>query len=283
MIIWEEGRREKFRDYNEVDILYTLMSYVNVSSSQDMYYTIAHTILTNLEKIPDISINDLADLCYTSPATISRFCKDLNCKSFANFKYEMAVALEISKNEIHMKAEETQEIQKNPQYLVDKVYNETIESIQKGYQSINIHDIDRICHMIHSAKKVQMIGYQFNKIISNDFQMKLLKLKKFVYAFVERGDEIQKLDMIDEDTLVIIITVRARKPLLDTLVDKVKEHHPQILMITMNPHYQNENIDYIYCIDGTESDYTESSMQGTINFLTLLDLIYVRYGLLYRQ
>ena len=45
-------------NYNEVDILYTLMSYVNVSSSQDMYYTIAHTILTHLEKIPDISIND---------------------------------------------------------------------------------------------------------------------------------------------------------------------------------------------------------------------------------
>ena len=37
-----------FREYNEVDILITLMSYVNVSSSQDMYYTIAHTILTHL-------------------------------------------------------------------------------------------------------------------------------------------------------------------------------------------------------------------------------------------
>ena len=66
-------------DYNEVDILYTLMSYVNVSSPQDMYYAIAHTILTHIDQIPSISINDLADLCYTSPATISRFCKDMNC------------------------------------------------------------------------------------------------------------------------------------------------------------------------------------------------------------
>ena len=89
-------------NYNEVDILYTLMSYVNVSSSQDMYYTIAHTILTHLEKIPDISINDLADLCYTSPATISRFCKDLNCKNFASFKHEMAISLEIARDEIHV-------------------------------------------------------------------------------------------------------------------------------------------------------------------------------------
>lgn len=137
--------------------------------------------------------------------------------------------------------------------------------------------------MIYQAKKVQMIGYQFNKVISNDFQMKLLKLKKFIYAFVERGDEIQRLDMIDKDSLVIIVTVRARKQLLDNLIDKVKEHQPQILMITMNQEYENENINHIYRIDGLESNYTESSMQGTINFLTLFNIIYVRYGLLYKK
>ena len=113
--------------------------------------------------------------------------------------------------------------------------------------------------------------------------MKLLKLKKFIYAFVERGDEIQRLDMIDKDSLVIIVTVRARKQLLDNLIDKVKEHQPQILMITMNQEYENENINHIYRIDGLESNYTESSMQGTINFLTLFNIIYVRYGLLYKK
>ncbi|MEG0593429.1 MAG: hypothetical protein RR512_08930, partial [Coprobacillus sp.] len=187
-------------NYNEVDILYTLMSYVNVSSSQDMYYTIAHTVLTHLEKIPDISINDLADLCYTSPATISRFCKDLNCKSFANFKHEMAIALELAQDEIHMEDLDLETIYKNPQHLVEKVYNETIESLKMGQVCLNIHEVDKICQMIYDAKKVHMIGYQFNKIISNDFQMKMLKLRKFIYAFVERGDEIQRLDMIDKDS-----------------------------------------------------------------------------------
>lgn len=51
----------------------------------------------------------------------------------------------------------------------------------------------------------------------------------------------------------------------------------------MNKDYKNDYIDYIYCIDGTESQYSESSIQGTMNFLSLLNLIYVRYGLLYRK
>ena len=58
----------------EVDILYNLLTYINASYSQGIYYTICYQVLNNIEKIPNISINDLADLCYTSPATISGFC-----------------------------------------------------------------------------------------------------------------------------------------------------------------------------------------------------------------
>lgn len=270
-------------DYNEVDILYTLMSYVNISSPQDMYYAIAHTILTHIDQIPSISINDLADLCYTSPATISRFCKDMNCKSFVNFKNEIAIALEIARNEIHLSTQDAQKVSEDPDYLKKKMYHEAMESLALVEKSIDMKDIDRICEMIYQAKKVHMLGYQFNKIISNDFQMKMLKHRKFVYAFVERGDEIQRLDIIDKDSLVIIITVRAREQLMKALIDKIKEHHPKILLLTMNQIYQNDDIDWIYRIDGTESQYSESSLQGTMNFLSLLNLIYVRYGLLYRE
>ena len=36
---------QPFRDYNETDILYLLMTYVNFSSGQDMYYSIAKTTI----------------------------------------------------------------------------------------------------------------------------------------------------------------------------------------------------------------------------------------------
>lgn len=53
------------KENTEVDILYNLLTYINASYSQDMYYTICYQVLNNIEKIPDISINELADLCYT--------------------------------------------------------------------------------------------------------------------------------------------------------------------------------------------------------------------------
>ena len=189
-------------DYNEVDILYTLMTYVNVSSTQDMYYSIAQKILTHLDLIPTISINDLASLCFTSPATISRFCKDLNCRNFAAFKKEMKLALEIAKDEIHIPEADHAELIQYPEKLVDKIYMDTINSLMQGVRNVQIEDVDHICELIHDAHRIHMYGYQFSRIIANDFQLKMLKLKKFIYSFVNRGDEIQKLETIEKGELV---------------------------------------------------------------------------------
>ncbi|MBO6046727.1 MAG: MurR/RpiR family transcriptional regulator [Erysipelotrichaceae bacterium] len=267
-------------DYNEVDILYTLMTYVNVSSTQDMYYSIAQKILTHLDLIPTISINDLASLCFTSPATISRFCKDLNCRNFAAFKKEMKLALEIAKDEIHIPEADHAELIQYPEKLVDKIYMDTINSLMQGVRNVQIEDVDHICELIHDAHRIHMYGYQFSRIIANDFQLKMLKLKKFIYSFVNRGDEIQKLETIEKGELVIVISVSAGT-LIDSLVAKLKEYEPRILLITMNQNYSNDNVDYVYSLSGFESSYTQSAMMGSTNINTFLNLVYVRYGLLY--
>ena len=63
------------KENTEVDILYNLLTYINASYSQDMYYTICYQVLNNIEKIPDISINELADLCYTCLQPFPVFAK----------------------------------------------------------------------------------------------------------------------------------------------------------------------------------------------------------------
>lgn len=267
--------------YNEVDILYTLITYVNYSSSQDMYYTIAQTILSHLDDMPNISINDLATMCYTSPATISRFCKDLNTKSFANFKKELQIALDLANDEIHLDEGEEKELKSDPQLLIDKVYRETVESLKQGQVSLDPKEIDVVCDLIHNAPNIHMFAYQFSKLVCTDFQQKMLKLKKFVYAFADRGDLMAKFDTIEEGELVIIVSVRARKKIMDGLVEKLKEKKPQILLVTLNQEYENEAISHYLRVGGFESDYTQSAMMGTIDLMTVFNIIYVRYGLKY--
>ena len=50
----------------------------------------------------------------------------------------------------------------------------------------------------------------------------------------------------------------------------------------MNPDtVLKEHVDYFFSILGKESDFTVSSISGSIGFLTVLNIVYLRYGILY--
>ena len=270
------------KENTEVDILYNLLTYINASYSQDMYYTICYQVLNNIEKIPDISINELADLCYTSPATISRFCKALKCDNFAEFKKEVQVGLKQASHEIKLHPDDLVEIHQNPVHCVDMVYDLTINSLIESKKQINIHEIDRLCDIIYDAKKLHFFGFQFNKILASDIQFKLVKLGKFSYAFADRGDDSQRIELLDEDSVAIVLSVRARLSPVGDLIKSIKNREAKVILVTLNAESEViELADKTFVVHGKESDFTESSISGTTVMKTFFDVLYVRYGLLY--
>ena len=270
------------KENTEVDILYNLLTYINASYSQDMYYTICYQVLNNIEKIPDISINELADLCYTSPATISRFCKALKCDNFAEFKKEVQVGLKQASHEIKLHPDDLVEIHQNPVHCVDMVYDLTINSLIESKNHINIHEIDRLCDIIYDAKKLHFFGFQFNKILASDIQFKLVKLGKFSYAFADRGDDSQRIELLDEDSVAIVLSVRARLSPVGDLIKSIKNREAKVILVTLNAESEViELADKTFVVHGKESDFTESSISGTTVMKTFFDVLYVRYGLLY--
>lgn len=56
----------------------------------DLEKGIANYILDHKDYIVDLKITDLAEITYTSPSTISRFCKKLGKKSYNDFRIHFA-------------------------------------------------------------------------------------------------------------------------------------------------------------------------------------------------
>lgn len=267
----------------EVDIIYNLLSFINTSNREDMNYTIALTVLQNLTKVPSCSVNELADMCYTSIATISRFCKYFGCESFIQFKQEIRDGLVKAKAELCFDPTEKETLLKEPQQLVKKVYDLTIQSLMMNV-NMNIHEVDRICSKIYGAKKVHFFGYQFSKVVASDIQMKFMKLGRFIYSFNSRGEEDLKYRVVDKDSLTIILSVSANSDQIKEMIQSLREKGATLLLITCNRESPVLNsVDEYYFIDGLESDFTDSSLSGSINFLTALNVVYIRYGMLYQK
>ena len=67
------------------DLIYRLLLFLNSSKENDINYNIAITMLRNIRSIPEMSINKLADICFTSPAAITRFCHKLGYSNLIEF------------------------------------------------------------------------------------------------------------------------------------------------------------------------------------------------------
>lgn len=267
----------------ETDIIYNLLTFLNSSKEEDMYYSICLSMLQNLDVVPKCSINELADLCYTSTATLSRFCRKFGYTNFHEFKKEIAYALQQSKNEIFLDKSEVRFIESNPSYVINKIYDLIFESLIMGKTSLRIKAVDHICQLIHDSKKVHFFGYQFNKVIASDLQLKFMKLGKFIYAFADRGEDSQKIELLDKDSLAIVMSVSGKIG-HQALMDEIHDRGAKILLITMNPETPlKDSVDELFVVEGRESDFTVSSISGSIGLLTALNIIYVRYGLLYQK
>ena len=62
-----------------------LLNYLNKTTLNDTYHRIIVTLFENLYKIDTLKIEKLAELCYVSPSTMTRFLQTFGFKNLLNF------------------------------------------------------------------------------------------------------------------------------------------------------------------------------------------------------
>lgn len=63
-----------------------LLSFVSTALVRDANYDIAVALLRHYPRLKGLTLSQIADLCYTSNASISRFCRFLGMDNFKEFQ-----------------------------------------------------------------------------------------------------------------------------------------------------------------------------------------------------
>ncbi len=253
-------------------ILEILLSIINDPSQKGINYDIAKTILNNLDKIDDLGINELAELCFVSSATISRFCRFLGCNGFADFK-------EIITTPITFTNRTTPFINAidNEKYLLSSIINELNCLINHIDQS----KIDSLIKDIHLYKKVAILGRGNSGQFAKQLQYNLAFYKKITYTFINLYDQIDYIANADSDTLIIVISVSGNyfspyrfDDSLRFKQERTKDTKAKIICITKNPKVKNLSIvdDIVRIGTLTKENYYNYSVQY------LIDLICLKYS-----
>lgn len=137
-----------------MDSIEKLVEYYNKSNEQNVYRDVVEQILVNLHKVKKSTIYDLAELCYSSPSTISRLVKKLEFKDYADFKSKITYSLEnyryLNRNTREIELQEDRD-------SVDLYFNFLQNNINALHDRIEYEDIRRISDYFYQADKGTVI------------------------------------------------------------------------------------------------------------------------------
>lgn len=227
----------------------SLINFLNSSNPLDIYYKVAQNILQNLERVKYASIHEIADLCYVSAPTISRFCKKLGYDSYASFKTQLSQAVlnyNFNNRFISLDSNSEQEDNESASFLYQiSQYSEVLKnSISKDY-------VSEIAQCIHNHKRVGFFtsnpSYQLQYL-----QADLLLTKHEVTFCQSTIYQLQYAKSLKEDSVALVIKPeRLESKYLEEILIELKNRHVPIVMITNsvnNPH--NALADYLLSFNG---------------------------------
>lgn len=219
------------------DIINELQIIVNTGVGGDVSSNIARALLESIHKdIGELTINELADRCYTSISTISRFAKSLECDSFNELKKKCVQRRENSKEIIEDNLENMNFDGENDNEILVDFADSISMSLKEFALDINLDEIDKLVDLIYEHKEVNFFGIQLPGFFMQYLQYLFLNIGKYVNF---RAQEIEQYNLAEKsgsDSLSIIFSVDGNfLHSKATLFYKLKESGGKVILITQNP------------------------------------------------
>jgi len=263
------------------DIIKQLQIIVNTENENITYNTIAKVILENMQKgMEDITILDLADMCYTSTSTISRFVKKLGYINFNEFKMK---CIERKNFGIEILSDNVKNISfdcKNDKKILTELVDSISISLKEFVAKLDLDEIDNLIKLIHDKKDIYFFGFHLPGYFIQQFQYLLINLGKYVNFSLQETSQEKLAEQTNENSLSIIFSVdgnylRQKAHTFFTL----KERGGKIFLVTQNPALKMAlQCDYVYYL----GDY-KSAIEGRYKLHLFMEILINRYYLKYNK
>ncbi|MGL4696973.1 MurR/RpiR family transcriptional regulator [Enterococcus larvae] len=187
--------------------IFDFLTYLNTHGKETTYSKIILFLLTHPEEVPSLTISEIAEKCYVSPATLTRFSRHFRFASFADLRDALQQLDGITPySGLRMNEKDFQLLQKDPKAYLTSYSEEITASIHDVLKTIDIEEIDQLLHKIHVASEVVLIGYSSTLELAKEVQSAFLSSRKILY--IGETEQLQKelIDQLDKNALIIVIS-----------------------------------------------------------------------------
>lgn len=187
--------------------LIKMIHYLNTHDREDTYSRIIIFLSQNFEKIEGMTITQIAERCFVSPATLSRFTKHFNFESFPELRktfsdndfLDPTLSFGLTKYDLNS-------MKDTPNMYLQAYGQSIIASIEDIIQSVDLAEVDELLTLIHDTKDVCIFNYNPTNNITRTLQSGLFLSKKLVFTGENKSNQLELVATMNQDSLAIIIS-----------------------------------------------------------------------------
>ena len=218
------------------DLIHQLQMIVDSSADSDPNRTIARYMLLHLFELDSLSVQNIADACYASIATVSRFVRSLGFTGFSQLK-QAAVHYRHSIDHI------------TGDYLKDIPYGEGAPGAICRYAGglsgamedfaahVSVPQLDRIASAIHDARGVALYGFYQPGLLANQLQFLFLSIGRYTESYDLVEDHEERARTMRAGDLALFLSVDGNYVAGHgrAVLDLLRERGVTLMLMTQNP------------------------------------------------
>ena len=148
-------------------------------------------INANADKISSMSISDVADQTFSSPATVSRTIKKCGISGFAELRYILTKQMQTERPDIE----------------VNEIFNKSLFEVTNTIDHLDIKTILKAVAEIRSAKRIYLLSRGLSEHVAEEFELKLNIMGANVFANSDPVVMQEVTSHVKKNELVIIYTL----------------------------------------------------------------------------
>ncbi|WP_226037181.1 MurR/RpiR family transcriptional regulator [Aquibacillus saliphilus] len=223
-----------------------------ISGFSELEYELYNYIINNEDKIIYMRIRDLAEETHVSTTTILRFCRNIGCEGFSEFKVKLKLYLKKNKN--------------------SNAISNTKSTVTEFLERTLTHDYDekikKIASVVANAKSVVFIGVGSSGILAEYGSRYFSGLKKFALYIKDPFLPIHGQYL--KDSITVVLSVSGETPTTLSQVNQFKQEGSTIVSITNHSDCSLAKIS-----DYNLSYYITTEYVEDINLTTQIPVLYL--------
>lgn len=238
-----------------MNVLESMLSLQNSLTEEKTFCQMIRTIFANLDFIKTATIYDVAELCYTSTASVGRLCNRLGYQSFTVFRAELNETM----NEYALYRRKSADAD-SPQSAFDR-HISILQAKLDAVAGMNAADFERAADLLHQKDNVHFFTHFSTSIFSLALQRDLTVNSKHTFYHCFEKQDLHPGSLLKQDTAAVFVisNLPSENPIIQSVREAIQSPASTIVFAMRNRTLW-EQADVAILLPGSDTSFTDMNL-----------------------